>query len=130
MRNICIKSIAGNFARAILFVSMVGCGAGSDGDSPRRDGAQAGSAADHDSLVIELSGEDSASVFDLLVAEHQVHFTRTAMGAFVRAIDSVRNATGVYWVFSVNDTMAWIAADKYITSNGDRIRWHFRDSRK
>ncbi|MBU0983463.1 MAG: DUF4430 domain-containing protein, partial [candidate division Zixibacteria bacterium] len=31
-----------------------------------------------------------------------------------------------FWVYSVNDTMAQTACDKYVTSTGDRIVWHYR----
>lgn len=79
-----------------------------------------------DSLVIELTGVDSASVLDLLKATHRVEHQSSAMGVFVKTIDSIRNASGVYWLYSVNDSMANIACDRYITKDGDRIKWHFR----
>jgi len=80
----------------------------------------------HDSLVIELTGVDSITVLDLLVADHQVDYRNTAAGAFVTAIDGVESAADWFWVYSVNDTSPSMACDRQLTSNGDRVRWHFR----
>ena len=82
--------------------------------------------ASRDSLTIELLGADSVSVLDLLVAEHEVDMIGGSQGAFVRGIDSIANSAACAWVYSVNDSMAQVAADKYLTSDGDRIVWHFR----
>ncbi|UCE24805.1 MAG: DUF4430 domain-containing protein [Candidatus Zixiibacteriota bacterium] len=79
-----------------------------------------------DSLIIEMTGRDSLTVFDILVAAHDVAYLATASGVFVRAIDSIENNNRYFWLFSVNDTVVMEAADKYITSRGDRIRWHYR----
>lgn len=79
-----------------------------------------------DSLVIELKGEDSSSVFDILKARHKVKYFSSAMGIFVTAIDSLKNTPRLFWVYSVNDSMAKIACDKYITKTGDKIKWHYR----
>lgn len=79
-----------------------------------------------DSLVIELAGADSVTVFDLLQADHQVDFQGSAQGVFVKAIDSIPNGERVYWLYSVNDSMGQVACDKYVTKDGDRIRWHYR----
>lgn len=104
----------------ILPVLLFGCGS-EPGDVGLASGA-------NDSLVIELTGVDSVSVFDLLLQEHDVDYVSGGMGVFVKAIDSVENSPGVYWLYSVNDTIAQVAADRYITSDGDRVRWHFRRS--
>ena len=81
-----------------------------------------------DSLVIELEGTDSMSVFDLLLNEHDVKFKSSLQGVFVAAIDSVKTGDGYYWIYTVNDSAAQTACDKYITRNGDRIKWLFRKS--
>lgn len=79
-----------------------------------------------DSVVVELTGADSVSVFDLLKATHTVDYLSTAGGVFVKAIDSVANGTSTYWVYSVNDTTPKVAADRMFTRAGDRVVWHFR----
>ena len=79
-----------------------------------------------DSLTIRLTGSDSVSVFDLLRRSHDVDYQSSAMGVFVKAIDSISSHDHYFWVYSVNDTMARMAADKYLTSDSDRVVWHFR----
>jgi len=83
-----------------------------------------------DSLVVDLTGEDSISVFDLLTASHEVDYQKSAMGVFVTAIDSVENGGGCFWIYSVNDSMAQIGCDKYIISDNDVVKWHFRRAGK
>ncbi|MFQ5453404.1 MAG: DUF4430 domain-containing protein [Candidatus Zixiibacteriota bacterium] len=81
-----------------------------------------------DSLVIELDGVDSLSVFEILKANHRVEYTSSLMGIFVSAIDSIENSSNLFWLYSVNDSMAQVSCDKYITKTGDKIKWHFRSS--
>ncbi len=80
-----------------------------------------------DSLVITLEGIDSVSVFDILESEHELDYKSSAVGNFVYGIDSVQNTSGYYWIYTVNDSSAKIACDKYITNNADIIKWHFRN---
>ena len=83
-----------------------------------------------DSILIELAGVDSQTVFDLLRNSHQVEFKSSVMGVFVTAIDSIENGDGAYWMCSVNDSMPQIACDKYITKDGDVVKWCFRKTRQ
>jgi hypothetical protein len=86
------------------------------------------SSVPYDSVVIELIGIDSQTVFDLLKSSHQVEYKSSALGVFVTAIDSIENSSGICWVYSVNDSLPKVASDKYITKNGDVVKWHFRKS--
>ena len=79
-----------------------------------------------DSLIVELRGVDSLTVFDILKSSHRVDFATTAAGVFVKGIDSVENGGDFYWIYSVNDSMAQTAADRYVTTQGDIICWHYR----
>lgn len=79
-----------------------------------------------DSIVIELVGRDSATVFDLLDEAHEVERRLTAMGVFVTAIDSLANSSSAAWVYTVNDTTPKLAADKMVTRAGDRVKWLYR----
>jgi hypothetical protein len=79
-----------------------------------------------DSLVITLAGADSVSVLELLRAEHTVEVHESAMGAYVKAIDSIDNAGGYFWLYSVNDSAGKVAADKHLTSDSDIVVWHYR----
>jgi len=79
-----------------------------------------------DSLIIELTGRDSVSVFDLLRESHQVDFMSSTMGVFVKGVDSVYPEEHASWMYSVNDSMGKIASDQFMTGDGDRVRWHLR----
>jgi hypothetical protein len=79
-----------------------------------------------DSIVIELAGKDSVSVFDLLRGSHAVCFQSTMGGVFVKQIDSVKSSTSAFWIYSVNDSMPKVAADRLLTRTGDRVKWHLR----
>ncbi len=79
-----------------------------------------------DSLVLEMISEDSISVFDLLDQKHDLEIKKSAMGAFIIAIDSIKNSEGIFWVYSVNGKMGQMASDNYFTKPGDTVRWHFQ----
>ena len=80
-----------------------------------------------DSIVLELVSEDSISVYDLLDQKHELELKTTATGAFIIGIDSTYNHEGFFWIYSVNDSMAQISCDQYMTKPGDTVRWHYRD---
>jgi hypothetical protein len=93
--------------------------------------SQPGSGADStkaDSLTIELTGLDSVTVFDLLRTTHAIEFKSSAIGLFVRGIDSVMNSQSHFWTYTVNDTTPQIACDRCLTRTGDRVLWHYRKS--
>ncbi len=83
-----------------------------------------------DSVVIELAGADSQTVFDLLKDGHEVEYKSSVMGIFVTAIDSIENSARAYWIYSVNDSVPQVASDKYVTKNGDVVKWHFQKMRE
>ncbi len=112
------------FAILVCCLTLVTCG-------QSKQKTDSGSAATQnvspkDSLMVEFTGADSVSVFDLLRQSHDVDYQPSAMGVFVKAIDSVYSNDRYFWVYSVNDTMAKVAADNYLTSDSDRVVWHFR----
>jgi hypothetical protein len=79
-----------------------------------------------DSVVVELAERDSVSVFDLLRQSHAVCFQSTIGGVFVKQIDSAKNSASAFWIYSVNDTMPKVAADRLLTRTDDRVKWHLR----
>lgn len=83
-------------------------------------------AASSDSLVIELTGVDSTSVLDLLLASHDVDYSTSANGAFVKAIDSVANGDHCFWIYTVNGAPVSTACNKCFTSDGDTVKWHLK----
>ncbi|MBI5266078.1 MAG: DUF4430 domain-containing protein [candidate division Zixibacteria bacterium] len=113
---------------ALACQSGVGCSGRADKakqDAPgSADTAQ--TPASRDSIVIELAGKDSVSVFDLLRESYAVCYQSTVGGVFVKQIDSAKSGTSVFWIYSVNDSMPNVAADRFITHTGDRVKWYFR----
>ena len=83
-----------------------------------------------DSVVIELVGRDLVNVFDLLRESHAVCFQPSMNGVFVKQIDSVKSGMSAFWIYSVNDTMPNMAADRVMTHAGDRVKWYFRKMRE
>jgi hypothetical protein len=79
-----------------------------------------------DSLVIELTGINGKSVFEITAASHHMNFIPSEAGNFVSGIDSIESGYHYGWLYSVNDSMGLVASDRYITKDGDRIKWHFR----
>lgn len=79
-----------------------------------------------DSLVIVLNGIEGQSALDLLKNGHHVVEVNTTSGSFVKAVDSFENSSTAFWLYSVNDSLLAFAADKYITTDSDIVRWHFR----
>ena len=117
------RSLFFHFGLFISFILLLaGCGQRQEQSSADIDTA----AAVKNSLVIELEGVDSVSVFDLLKEEHQVEYKSSLQGVFVMAIDSVNAGDGYFWIYAVNDIPAQTACDRYITKNGDKIKWFFR----
>ncbi|MEW6411366.1 MAG: DUF4430 domain-containing protein [Candidatus Zixiibacteriota bacterium] len=105
---------------------IIGCGQ-EDKDGARSDTRDTlGTAAATDSIVFEMPGADSVTVFELLRQSHEVQFVQTAAGVFVKSIDSIENSATHFWIYSVDDTVAMVAADDYITSDSDIVRWHYR----
>jgi hypothetical protein len=113
---------------AVLSILVVAYGCGSDSKpSPKTpDSAAQPLTKGQDSLVIELAGNDQTTVLDLLKADHDVDYRSTAVGAFVTQVDEAESGAEYFWMYSVNDSFPTTACDKYVTSDGDRVVWHFR----
>jgi hypothetical protein len=117
--KLCLAPLAVCFA---IFLSS-GCGQAEKRENPA--GTKAATAK-ADSLTIELGGQNGLSVFDILRRSRRVDFLRTPAGVFIKSVDSIATGDGYVWLYSVNNIMASIAADKYITADTDIIKWHFR----
>jgi len=107
-------------AFSILAVTLpiMSCGSSNDGQSE--------SSLPQDSIVVEIAGVDSISVFQLTRKEHIVIYESSSLGVFVKAIDGIRNGNNHFWIYSVNDSAMNTASDKYIAKDGDIIKWHLR----
>jgi len=76
--------------------------------------------------VVELTGVDGKSVLDLLNDKVKVEFTPSASGALVNSINGIKNSDKEFWLYSVNGVDAEVAADKFITKDGDKIKWEYK----
>jgi len=121
-----VRTLITVMAGAILLLSC------SSGDQPakRNTSEYADELAYHDSVVLELDGSDSLSVFDLLQAEYENEYQSTISGKFVTEIEGLEVGPEYFWLFSVNDEVPSVACDKYVTSDGDRVKWHYRKLEK
>jgi hypothetical protein len=117
-------------ASAAFLLTFFGCG--KKEPSAKVAGAvdSASVANSEDSVKIELVGIDSVSPFGLLQQKHIVDFRKTAMGVFVRGVDSIMAGPSAFWIYSVNDTMPKIAADRMFTRTGDKVIWHLRKAKR
>ena len=79
-----------------------------------------------DSVVVLLIGEEGRNVLELLQRGNRIEYESSSMGAFVTAINDVRNSTTHFWMYSINDTAVPMASDRMIVRTGDTIRWRFR----
>ncbi len=79
-----------------------------------------------DSVVVVLTGEEGKNVLELLQRGNRIEYESSSMGAFVTAINDVRNSTTHFWMYSINDTAVPMASDRMIVRSGDTIRWRFR----
>ena len=99
----------------------------SEANQTRKAADESASLSDpRDSLVIELTGETSRTVFDLLVKHYRVIYMSSARGIFVKEIDSVENSDSHSWIYSVNGEFGTVACNVYVTNAGDMVKWHFR----
>ncbi len=115
-----------------LLLTLAGCGQQAEDQSQQKSSSveDIPRGTYVDSVVIELAGIDSQTVFDLLKDGHEVAYKSSAMGVFVTAIDSIENSASAYWIYSVNDSVPQVACDKYVTKSGDVVKWHFQEMRE
>ncbi|MFA7300741.1 MAG: DUF4430 domain-containing protein [Candidatus Shapirobacteria bacterium] len=67
------------------------------------------------------------TVFDVLTKTiKNIESKQYDFGMMINSINGVKSGTdSKYWVYSVNDQSATIAADKYILKSNDKIVWSF-----
>ncbi len=127
IRDFRYNTVLGLVILALGLMLSSGCIKRIDKDSPTTATADSTAVTDPDeSRVIVLDGAESQTVLGVLQAHNQVEMKTSAMGAFVVAIDSIRNGGDAYWLYSVNGEMGQVASDRFLTRPGDTVRWHFR----
>lgn len=120
-----------NFWLALFLVpiiSWVGCGHAERRTETEKkiETAEKAALPTADSLVIELEGETGKSVFEITKVSHRVDFIESPGGVFVKGIDFLTASNSYAWIYSVNDSTAPVSSERFLTKNGDRIKWHFR----
>ncbi|MBD3401878.1 DUF4430 domain-containing protein [candidate division GN15 bacterium] len=100
----------------IVFTSAISCGRRKTEGDPK------------DIATIELTGRDSTTVFELLNEAHEVQFKQSSLGTFVTGIDTLEVTPETFWVYTVNDSMPDVGADRCTTQAGDRVVWHLREA--
>lgn len=78
------------------------------------------------SNVVEYNGLEGKSALELLQNAAVVKYSSSEFGAFVSEINGIVNTDSEYWLYSVNGEDAAVAADKYITKDGDKVKWEFK----
>ncbi len=106
-------------AVTVTFILLISCG-------DRKDDSRNDAEPAVDSLVVEIRGSSGRTVLEATLENHELEVVNSAQGVFVRAIDGTATGNGFFWLFSVNDSMAAVSADKYITNDGDVVKWHYR----
>ncbi|OGE84637.1 MAG: hypothetical protein A3J48_03580 [Candidatus Doudnabacteria bacterium RIFCSPHIGHO2_02_FULL_46_11] len=77
---------------------------------------------------ISYRGAQGQTALALLRQGHQVTTKEfTGLGEFVTAIDGVEAGSSHFWAFYVNDQMAQVGADQYVTREGDRVVWKLEE---
>jgi len=75
---------------------------------------------------INLTGENGKSVFDILKSKYQVDSSDSSFGVMINSINGLASSDKEFWLYSVNGKPGEVAADKYITNNGDQITWEYK----
>jgi hypothetical protein len=76
--------------------------------------------------VISYDGVESRTAYDLLKEKYKVEVDQSSFGVMVRSINGLKNSDKEFWLYSVNDKQPDVAADKYITKIGDKIKWEYK----
>lgn len=79
-----------------------------------------------DLKIVEYSGVERKNVLELLQQNAKVEYTPNDNGAFITSVNGIKNSDTEFWLYSVNGVDATVAADKYITKSGDRIKWEYK----
>ena len=75
---------------------------------------------------VTYEGKEGQNAFDLLRTKYKVESNSSSLGVMVTAIEGVRQTDKEFWLYEVNGKQPDVGADKYMTKNGDQIRWQLK----
>lgn len=76
--------------------------------------------------IINYDGIEGKTAYDLLKEKYKVEADQSSFGVMVKSIDGLKNSDNKFWLYSVNDKQPEVAADKYTTKAGDKIKWEYK----
>lgn len=76
--------------------------------------------------VIMYDGIDGKTAYDLLKEKYKVEADQQSFGVMVKSINGLVATDKEFWLYSVNDKPADVAADKYVTKTGDKVKWEYK----
>lgn len=75
--------------------------------------------------TIVLKAQQGKTVFELLQARHDIEYSQSSRGVFIKSIDGIENQGGHFWTYYINGKPGQVACDKYKVAKGDRIEWRY-----
>lgn len=78
------------------------------------------------SSVIEYEGKSGQTAYDLLKVGNEVQADTSSLGVMVKSINGLTQTDKEFWTYTVNGVMAEVGADKYVTKDGDKVRWELK----
>jgi len=79
-----------------------------------------------ESKVINYDGVEGKTAYDLLKSNYQVDASESSFGVMVNSINGLKSTSKEFWLYSVNGQQPDVAADKYVTHQGDRVTWEYK----
>lgn len=76
--------------------------------------------------IITYDGVDGKTTYDLLKEKYVVEADQQSFGVMVKSINGLVATDKEFWLYSVNDQQPSVAADKYQTKTGDKIKWEYK----
>lgn len=76
--------------------------------------------------VITYDGVEGKTAYDLLKERYKIEADQQSFGVMVKSINGLAATDKEFWLYSVNDQQPNVAADKYQTKTGDKIKWEYK----
>jgi len=78
------------------------------------------------SKVVEYDGKAGQTAYDLLKSNNSVDADTSSFGVMVKSVNGLSQTDKEFWTYSVNGAMAEVGADKYVTKDGDKVKWELK----